>query len=88
MEELIPLFQSNKIRRQVREGALNEDNEIALFDNDLIRLMREVDAKEYSLITDIVFIKAHHNEILKQILDDGFMLEIRSLFFLLHQQVK
>ena len=71
MTEMVPVFEKFSRQRELNSDALSRDNEIALFDNDILRLVRDNDSTD-KLIKEIVFIKIYHNVIMKQILESGF----------------
>ena len=53
---------------------MNERNEIAIFENDIVRLAladRECEKCDYQLLDEIIYMVINHNEILWQILRDG-----------------
>lgn len=53
---------------------MNERNEIAIFENDIVRLAladRDCEKCDYQLLDEIIYMVINHNEILWQILRDG-----------------
>ncbi len=72
--ELKEEISKNKDIRTVSDKYLNETNEIAIFENDIVRLALADNGYEqcdYQLLDEIVYMVINHNEILWQILKDG-----------------
>lgn len=80
MKEMQLLFEKYTGQRVLNSKALNKDNEIALFDSDLLRIVRN-EGITTKLVKEIVFIKIYHNEILLQILENGFKFEDKEFVF-------
>ncbi len=75
--ELLAEIHNNVNVRSIPDRYLNEHNEIAIFENDIIRLAlsdRGIEACDYQLLDEIVYLKVCHNEILLQILRDGIII--------------
>lgn len=75
--DLLEAIHNNKSVREVPDKYLNERNEIAIFENDIVRLAladRECEKCDYQLLDEIIYMvinHINHNEILWQILRDG-----------------
>ena len=72
--DLLEAIHNNKSVRKVPDKYLNERNEIAIFENDIVRLAladRECEKCDYQLLDEIIYMVINHNEILWQILRDG-----------------
>ena len=73
-EDLLEAIHNNKSVREVPDKYLNERNEIAIFENDIVRLAladRDCEKCDYELLNEIIYMVINHNEILWQILRDG-----------------
>ena len=74
--ELLTEIHNNVNVRSIPDRYLNEHNEIAIFENDIVRLAlsdRGIETCDYQLLDEIVYLKVCHNEILWQILRDGII---------------
>lgn len=72
--ELSAVIHENRQIRRVKDKFLREEYEIAVFENDVIRLAfrdRNMINAEYQLLDEIVYMEIFHHEILRQILRDG-----------------
>src|SRR5665647_3152927 len=74
MTEMELVFEKFVGQRVLNPKTLSRNNEITLFDSDLLRLVRDANT-ESKLVKEIVFIKTYHDKILWQILDGGFKCE-------------
>lgn len=75
--ELLTEIHNNVNVRSIPDRYLNEHNEIAIFENDIVRLAlsdRGIETCDYQLLDEIVYLKVCHNEILWQILRDGIII--------------
>ena len=76
--ELLEAIHKNKEVRKINNKYLNEDFEIAVFENDITRLAfadRGITEAEYQLLDEIVYMEIFHNEIMWQILRDGILID-------------
>lgn len=76
--ELLEAIHKNKEVRKINSKYLNEDFEIAVFENDITRLAfadRGITEAEYQLLDEIVYMEIFHNEIMWQILRDGILID-------------
>ena len=75
--ELLTEIHNNVNVRSIPDRYLNEYNEIAIFENDIVRLAlsdRGIETCDYQSLDEIVYLKVCHNEILWQILRDGIII--------------
>lgn len=74
--ELLEVIHNNESVRTVSDKYLNERNEIAIFENDIVRLAladRGYKKCDYQLLDEIIHMVINHNEILWQIIDKGII---------------
>jgi len=79
-EVLPPILEAYEGQREVNPKALNMDNEIEIFESDLLRVVDELE-NEHDLATDIIFMKIYHDEILKQLIDKGLKCNGKTFVF-------
>lgn len=75
--ELLEVIHNNESVRTVSDKYLNERNEIAIFENDIVRLAlddRGYKKCDYQLLDEIIYMVINHNEILWQIIDKGIII--------------
>ena len=68
----------NTEQRVISKKYLNENNEIAIFENDIVRLAlkdRNLKECEYQLLDEIVYLEIKQNEILWQSIRDGIKID-------------
>lgn len=74
----------NTEQRVISKKYLNENNEIAIFENDIVRLAlkdRNLKECEYQLLDEIVYLEIKQNEILWQIIRDGIKIDNKEYIF-------
>lgn len=67
-------IKENKSKRVISDKALCENNEIQLFENDIVRLAltdRKQNISNKPLLDEIIYMEIFHNDIMWQILRDG-----------------
>ena len=77
MSEVEPVLEKFEGHRTVNPKALKMDNEIAIFESDLLRLVRDKNS-DSKLVKEILYIKIYHKIILRQILENGFQCEVQG----------
>ena len=74
----------NTEQRVISKKYLNENYEIAIFENDIVRLAlkdRNLEKCEYQLLDEIVYLEIKQNEILWQIIRDGIKIDNKEYMF-------
>lgn len=74
-------IENNTKIRSVPDECLNDKNTIAIFENDICRLALGDKKADMQLIEEIVFLKVYHRGILKQIIDNGCMINNKKFMF-------
>lgn len=80
MSEMEPVLEKFEGQRVLNPKALKMDNEIAIFDSDLLRLVRDKSSND-KLVKEIIYIRIYHKKILRQILESGFICEDKEYVF-------
>lgn len=71
-------------QRSISKKYLNKNYEIAIFENDIVRLAlkdRNLEKCEYQLLDEIVYLEIKQNEILWQIIRDGIKIDNKEYMF-------